>query len=116
MNFGFKDDVIYIHGARKGKKINILQQNPEVCINFSTDQALRYQNENVACSWSMKYRSVLCYGKVEFVQDPEEKSRIMNIIMAHYTQREFTFGAPAIREVNVMKIRVGKFEGRSYGY
>ncbi|MCK9421156.1 MAG: pyridoxamine 5'-phosphate oxidase family protein [Bacteroidales bacterium] len=116
LNFGYKDNIIYIHGARKGKKVDILRQNPEVCINFSIDHAIRYQNEAVACSWSMKYRSVLCYGKVEFIRETEEKINALNIIMAHYAKREFTFNPPSIREVNVMKVKVERIEGRVYGY
>ena len=116
MNFGFKDDVIYLHGAQHGKKIDILRQHPEVCINFTTDQILRYQNEQVACSWSMKYRSVLCYGKAEFIDDPDEKIAAMHLVMAQYTKGEFKFNPPAIREVNVFKINVEKYEGRTYGF
>ncbi|MEI7661303.1 MAG: pyridoxamine 5'-phosphate oxidase family protein [Bacteroidota bacterium] len=116
MNFGYKDDVIYLHGAKDGKKIDILKQNPDVCINFTTDQQLRYQNEHVACSWSMKYRSVLCYGRTEFILDPDEKSAAMHLVMSQYTTGEFKFNPPSIREVNVWKIRVEKYEGRAYGY
>jgi hypothetical protein len=116
MNFGFKDDVIYLHGAQHGKKIDILQQHPEVCINFTTDHVLRYQNEEVACSWSMKYRSVLCYGQAEFIIDPEEKIAAFHVVMAQYTKGEFKFNPPSIREVCVWKVRVSRFEGRAYGY
>ena len=116
MNFGFKDDVIYLHGAQHGKKIDILKQHPEVCINFTTDHVLRYQTEEVACSWSMKYRSVLCYGKAEFITDPDEKIAVFHIVMGQYTTGEFKFNPPAIREVCVWKINVVKFEGRAYGY
>jgi len=116
MNFGFKEDVIYLHGAQHGKKIDILRQHPAVCINFTADHLLRYQNEEVACSWSMKYRSVLCYGEVEFITSPEEKIAAFHIIMAHYADREFKFNPPSIREVNVWKVNVLKLEGRAYGY
>ncbi len=116
MNFGYKDDVIYLHGAQHGKKIDILKQHPEVCINYTTDHVLRYQNEAVACSWSMKYRSVLCYGKAEFITDPNEKIAVFHIVMAQYTKGDFKFNPPAIREVCVWKISVVKFEGRAYGY
>jgi uncharacterized protein len=116
MNFGFKDDVIYLHGAPHGKKIEILKQNPGVCINFTTDHLLRYQNENVACSWSMKYRSVLCYGEADFMMDPEEKIAAFHIVMAQYTQGEFRFNPPSIREVCMWRVKVSKFEGRAYGY
>ena len=116
MNFGFHDNMIYMHGAQLGKKISILRQNPDVCINFSTDQVLRYQNEEVACSWSMKYRSVLCYGKVEFITAPDEKIAAMHLVMAQFTDGEFNFNLPAIRDVNVWKIKITKYEGRTYGY
>jgi nitroimidazol reductase NimA-like FMN-containing flavoprotein (pyridoxamine 5'-phosphate oxidase superfamily) len=108
--------VIYLHGAQHGKKIDILKQHPEVCINFTTDHVLRYQNEAVACSWSMKYRSVLCYGKAEFITDPDEKIAVLHIVMAQYTTGDFKFNPPAIREVCVWKINVLNFEGRAYGY
>jgi len=116
MNFGFHDNMIYMHGAQLGKKISILRQNPDVCINFSTDQVLRYQNEEVACSWSMKYRRVLAYGQAEFISDPEEKIAALQIIMKHYSDKSFKFNPPSVREVSVWKIRVTKTEGRAFGY
>jgi len=116
LNFGFKDDIIYMHGAQHGKKINALKQHPGVCINFNLDHVLRYQDEKVACSWSMKYRSVLCYGNAEFINDPEEKTAALHIIMAQYSGNRFTFNPPSIREVNVWKVAVKRFEGRVYGY
>lgn len=116
MNFGFRDDVIYLHGAQHGRKIDILKNNPSVCINFTTDHLLRYQNEEVACSWSMKYRSVLCYGDAEFITEPEEKIAAFHIVMAQYTDGEFKFNSPAIREVCVWKVRVLRMDGRAYGY
>lgn len=116
LNFGFRDDIIYLHGAGTGKKIDILKNNPAVCINFSTDHHLRYQNENVACSWSMKYRSVLAYGNVEFIEDLGEKEKALHIIMSQYAKQEFKFNLPSIREVKVMRVKVERFEGRTYGY
>jgi nitroimidazol reductase NimA-like FMN-containing flavoprotein (pyridoxamine 5'-phosphate oxidase superfamily) len=116
MNFGYRDGIIYLHGGQKGKKIDILQKNSRVCINFSTDHLLRYQNEKVACSWSMRYRSVLCYGKAEFIDDPDEKTKALNIIMANYSPEAFTYNPPSIREVNVFIVRIEAFEGRSFGY
>jgi len=116
MNFGYKDGVFYFHGAAKGKKIQILKDRPSVCIAISTDQELRWQNENVACSYSMKYRSILAHGKVEFIQDPEEKKICLEIVMSHYSEREFIFSPPSLREVCCWKIKADPLEGRIYGY
>lgn len=116
MNFGFSDDIIYLHSAQKGKKIDILKQRPDVCVNFTTDHQLRYQSEQVACSWSMKYRSVLCYGKVHFLKDSDEKVHALNMIMRNYSDRAFSYNAPSIQEVNCWIVPVDRFEGRVYGY
>jgi hypothetical protein len=116
MNFGFEEGVIYLHSSRSGKKIEILKNNPEVCIEFSTDYFLRYQNEDVACSWSMKYRSVLAYGRVTLIEDETEKVNHLNKIMRNYTPKDFKYNPPSIREVCCWKIVVEKFEGRIYGY
>ena len=116
MNFGYADDHVYFHGSATGKKVDFLKNKPDVCISFSTDHELRYVNEEVACSWSMRYRSVLVHGKAEFVEDPEEKINILNVIMGHYADREFEYNAPAIKEVMVFKVEVGLMEGRVYGY
>jgi nitroimidazol reductase NimA-like FMN-containing flavoprotein (pyridoxamine 5'-phosphate oxidase superfamily) len=116
MNFGFEEGVIYLHSSRIGKKIDILKNNPEVCIEFSTDYLLRYQNEDVACSWSMKYRSVLAYGKVTFIDDDVQKTNHLYLIMKNYTPKEFKFNPPSIREVSCWKVIVERFEGRVFGY
>ena len=116
MNFGFDGEYIYLHGSSTGKKVDILKNNPDVCLSFSTDHELRYVNEEVACSWSMRYRSVLVYGKAEFIDDPDEKIRCLNLVMAHYTDRKFEYSTPAVREVMVFRVKIEKIEGRVYGY
>jgi uncharacterized protein len=115
-NFGYADNTVFLHSAQEGKKIRILKQNPNVCIEFSTDYLLRYQSENVGCSYTMKYRSVLVYGKVEFVEDPDEKVRIMNTVMKNYAPGNFVFNPPSVREVCCWIVRIEKMEGKINGY
>lgn len=116
MNFGYDDKYIYLHSSRQGKKIDILRQNPQVCIAFSAFHQLRYQSEKVACSWSMKYKSILVYGKVEFIEDPEEKVAMLNAMMRKYAGRDFTYNAPALKEVLTYRVKIEKLEGRAYRY
>ncbi len=116
MNFGFIDNMLLLHGASHGKKINILKNNPNVCVVFSTDHQLRWQHEEVACSWSMKYRSVLAYGKVVFVEDLDEKQNLLQQFMKHYSPKEFNYSKPSLQEVQLLKVPIDKFEGKVYGY
>jgi uncharacterized protein len=116
MNFGYSGGFIYLHSSKTGKKMDILKANNKVCVSFSTDHDLRWQSEEMACSYSMKYRSVLAFGKVEFIEEAEKKIEAMNCIMRHYTSKEFTYNEPSIREVAVYKVIIEKLEGRVYGY
>jgi len=115
MNFGYRDGIVYLHSSQHGKKMDILRQNPKVVLAFSTDYFLRYQNEEVACSYSMKYRSILVYGHVEFIEDADAKKDVMNVIMQHYTGKDFSYNMPAIREVCIYKVIPSQVTGRAYG-
>ncbi|OFX81594.1 MAG: MFS transporter [Bacteroidetes bacterium GWE2_29_8] len=115
-NFGYKDGVLYIHSGKGGKKEGILKVNNKVCVSFSTDHEMRIQNPDIACSWSMKYRSVLLDGLLTFVDDFDEKCKALNIIMDHYAKKEFTFSKPAVNNVNVMKIEIIKITAKEFGY
>lgn len=116
MNFGIHNQEIYLHSAQTGRKIDILKSNPEVCVCFTSDHHLRWQNEGVACSYSMKYRSIRAFGRVEFIEGDEKKIDALNIVMQKYTGKQFDYNQPSIREVCCWKVIVDDWEGRVYGY
>jgi nitroimidazol reductase NimA-like FMN-containing flavoprotein (pyridoxamine 5'-phosphate oxidase superfamily) len=64
----------------------------------------------------MKYRSVLACGKVELIEDPEEKIQIMNKVMKHYVPDNFTYSLPSMKEVCCWIVRTQKMEGKINGY
>ncbi len=116
MNFGFDGDYVYLHGAQFGRKMNILKKHPRVAVNFSVDHQLRYQSEHVACSYSMKYRSVLVEGEVEFIDNRDEKVKSLHIIMAQYSSRAFKYNEPSLKEVCVFRVSTEKMTGRKMHY
>ncbi|MFO8053743.1 MAG: pyridoxamine 5'-phosphate oxidase family protein [Bacteroidales bacterium] len=116
MNFGLHNGDIYFHGAQGGRKMEILKSNPQVAVNFTADHKLRYQNEHVACSYSMKYRSVIVEGEVEFIDDKAGKIKALDIIMGQYTKGKFNYNDPAIREVAIFRLSTKKITGRKMHY
>jgi len=115
MNFGYKDDIIYLHSALKGSSIEALKINPQVCITFCTDPQLAYQNVEVACSYRMKSSSVICRGKVVFEEDYDEKVKGLDIIMKQYTDRKFTYSAPSVNNVLVWKVEIEEISTKVFG-
>ncbi|WP_165020459.1 pyridoxamine 5'-phosphate oxidase family protein [Dysgonomonas sp. ZJ279] len=115
MNFGYADDIIYLHSGQDGGSIRALENNPNVCITFCSRAQLTYQNVEVACSYRMQGSSVICKGKVIFEENFDEKVKALNIIMKQYTDRAFTYSVPAVNNVRIWKIEVDKISTKIFG-
>ncbi len=115
-NFGYENGILYLHSSPVGRKMDILKQHPDVCVMFSIGHQLHHHNEEVACSYSMKYRSVMAYGKVEFIEDYDEKVSLLNKVMTKYTGKEFSYAAPAVKNVACYTIKLENMTGKNRGY
>ena len=118
MNFAYDRGAIYLHSDPSGKKMQILKNNNNVCVSFSTGHEIVYVNHEVACSWGMKFKSVVAHGHVEFIDDLDEKVRVLNLIMKKYAngKNDFKYSEPALRNVTIFRVVIRKMDGRVLGY
>ena len=117
MNFAYNNKVLYMHSAPVGKKLDVLHKNNKVCVSFSTDHQLAWQHEDVACSYGMKSRSVVAYGKVEFIEDYDQKVEILQKVMSKYTERDnYTYSKPSINNVCIFVVNIEEMSGKLIGY
>lgn len=115
MNFGYKDGVIYLHSGPTGHSIDILNMNNNVCVTFSIDHELVFQHPKVACSYRMKAKSVICRGKVCFIENLDDKRDALNIIMSHYSDKTFEYSEPAVKNVKIWEIPIDTISAKEYG-
>ncbi len=112
--FGYKDNTLYFHSAREGKKLDILRKNSNVCFEFDIDHKIVEAEK--ACKWGMKYQSVIGYGNASVINDPESKRRAFNIIMQHYSGRSFTYAEAALKDTVIIKVEIESMRGKKSGY
>ncbi|MFC2129485.1 pyridoxamine 5'-phosphate oxidase family protein [Bacteroidota bacterium] len=104
-NYGYHDHCIYIHCAPKGKKIDLLQKNPEVC--FEIEHSAELIEAEKACKWSELYRSVIGYGKVEIITDFEQILKGLEIIMrSNGAQGPLEFDDKHVKACSVLKMQI----------
>ncbi len=115
MNFGYKEGVIYLHSAPEGSSLRILERNNKICVTFSTDHKLVFQHPQVACSYRMKSKSVITWGRVDFEEDFDKKTEALNIIMSQYSDKEFKYSDPAVVNVKIWKIKIEKMTCKAFG-
>ena len=114
LNFGYQANTIYFHGSRKGYKIDIIKKNPNVCAEF--DVAVETIVAENACDWSMKFQSVIAFGTASLIDDPEEKRRALEIIMAQYTDEKFVFPENMLAATAVIKVDIERMTGKQSGF
>ena len=108
--FGYQDRTLYFHSALEGKKIDILKKNNRTCFEFDVNSEIIKAEK--ACKWGMKYQSVIGFGKAVLVENIEEKQKALNIIMDHYSDRDFQFTDKAIGKIAVIKIEIEGMTGK----
>lgn len=115
MNFGYEEGIIYLHSGPDGSKLDMLSRNSQVCVTFCEGHELAYQHPNVACSYRMRSKSVICRGQVRFVEEMTEKRRSLDIIMRQYTSDHFNYSDPAVRNVKIWQVEVENMTGKVFG-
>ena len=115
LNFALDGNSVILHSAQNGRMWETLKKNPNVCINWTLGEDLTWQDVKVGCSYRVKSKSVLVDGKVEFVDDFDEKTRCMQLLMAQYSDREFKFSKPAIENVGIIKVAIDKITAKEFG-
>ena len=111
VSFACADGFIYVHSARRGKKIDMLRRNGRVC--FQTDLHAETAASDRACEWGMKYLSVIGTGEAFITDDDAEKRKALGLIMEKYSGRgDWTFEKKEVSSVLVIKIRVDSLTGK----
>lgn len=109
LSFGYEinDDayVIYFHGAKEGRKIELIQKSPKVGFEMDTNYALN--EADVACSHSARFQSIIGNGVMSMVTALNEKQHGLSLIMEHNTgKKDWEFNEKMVNAVAVFKLTV----------
>jgi len=115
MNFALDGNAVILHSAQSGRMWETLKKNPNVCINWTLGEELAWQDERVGCSYRVKSKSAIVEGSAEIMDDYDEKERCLRLLMAQYSNREFKFNAPAVKNVGVIKVALQHISAKEFG-
>lgn len=102
--FGYEPGALYLHSAPEGTKIDMIHNDPRVC--FEADICDGVVKNGRACSWGMRYRSVIGFGLASILSDPDEKRHGLSCIMRQYDSGSHVFSDNEIGTVAVIKIAI----------
>ena len=114
MNYGYVMEdgklTLYLHSAVKGKKLDMIRENPRVFFSMDCDR-MPFEGR-VACQYGLVYSSIMGSGTATLVDDVEEKKRAMSILMKTQTGKDFTFEDRLVTIVTVIRIDVAEYTAK----
>jgi len=111
ISFGYDGASIYFHTAIEGMKLDYIGANKQICFEFEHEVRV-IPDENEACKWSFSFYSVIGFGTVEEIVDPQRKVYAFNQIMQHYSDREWDFNEKLVEKVRLWSISIEQITGK----
>ncbi|MCF7914529.1 MAG: pyridoxamine 5'-phosphate oxidase family protein [Spirochaetaceae bacterium] len=114
MNYGYKENEIFLHSVLEGKKISLMQANNHVCVEIT--DSIEIVSSDRACGFSTKFRSVICNGRIHPVIELEQKIEGFKTIMKQHTGTlDWEIPESAVEKVAVLKIEIESMTGKISG-
>lgn len=111
VNFAVSGGCLYFHSAASGKKVDVIRENPSIC--FEVDIPGDLISGETACSWGMKYRSVIGFGQADFIENAAEKKQALDILMKKYAGNDvFSYDNDQLDKVCVIGVRIDTISGK----
>ncbi len=114
MNYGYEfvDNklVIYLHGARRGRKLDLIRKNPKVFLEMECD-ITPFEGE-VACKYGIAYASIMGRGVACITEDVQEKMHALSVLMKTQTGKDFLFDEKLVSVVSIIRIDVSEYTAK----
>lgn len=104
LNYGYHDGNLYFHAAREGRKIELIRKHGQAAFTIALDLGL-IKGEN-ACDWSVRFQSVVGHGSITLFENPEEKRQALDLFMAQYSSKDFSYPDKMIQATAVFKLEI----------
>jgi nitroimidazol reductase NimA-like FMN-containing flavoprotein (pyridoxamine 5'-phosphate oxidase superfamily) len=108
--FGYDGRALYFHCAPEGRKLDILRRNNKVCFEFDLVEGMIEADQG--CDWGIRYQSVIGSGIAHLVEDVKDKQNALSLVMAQYSQRNFSLPPEMVSRSAVVRIEIESLTGK----
>lgn len=111
VSFGFDGRAIYFHTANEGRKLDFFTAGNSVCFEFEHGVRI-LPHDTSPCNWTFSFQSVVGYGTVRELCGHAAKSDGLQLIMRHYSGREWEFRREDIEAIRVWRLEIESMSGK----
>jgi nitroimidazol reductase NimA-like FMN-containing flavoprotein (pyridoxamine 5'-phosphate oxidase superfamily) len=111
LSFGYHGGELYFHSARSGRKISLLRMARRVC--FEVDIDVGPQRAAQACDWGTRYRSIIGWGRVRFVERFDDKVQALDRLMAHFGETRPAYDPAVVERTAVFVLTIDEMRAKA---
>lgn len=117
LNFGYNNNqgirTFYFHGAKEGKKIKLIFEQPHIGFELDGNHGLNVAD--LAPTFSYRFQCVIGKGDISFINDQEDKMAALKLLMAHYTGKtDWEIPYMALAKTAVFKLVVAELSCKEH--
>ena len=111
LNYHYADGKIRFHCGLKGKKLDYLKENPEVC--FVVGRQAGWVTEHAGGNpCHVDSDSAICYGKARVLDDMGEREIALNAFNRRFRQDAADIAQEKVKDCCVVEIAISEMTGR----
>lgn len=110
LNYHYSEGRIWFHCSFKGKKLDYLKRNPQVC--FTVAHQTGQVREHAGDPCHVDSDSVICYGQARMIENLGGRSEALNAFNRRYRPNVPDVPEERIRSCAVVEIRISEMTGR----
>jgi nitroimidazol reductase NimA-like FMN-containing flavoprotein (pyridoxamine 5'-phosphate oxidase superfamily) len=111
LNYGYTEGKILFHCALKGKKLDLLRTNPQVCFTVGSQFGeLVPHPQGAHCH--ADYESVVCFGRAQIIEDLQQRQKTLSEFIRCLQSDAKEIPLEAASGCYAVEIKINKMTGR----
>lgn len=115
MHYGYEFEsgklIFWLHGAKEGKKLDLLKKDPRVCVELDCNMDIISGGDD-ACAYGAAYSSVIAFGTAEVTEEPSAKIHGLKLLMKEQTGKEFEISEKMASGIAVIRVVCDSFTAK----
>jgi nitroimidazol reductase NimA-like FMN-containing flavoprotein (pyridoxamine 5'-phosphate oxidase superfamily) len=111
--FGYENNAFYFHCAPEGRKLELIRNNNQVCVEIDTD--VEITDAEKPCGWSTRYRSVIGVGRAHILEDEADKIHGLTVLMRQFGEKRSAVEFEKADRTAVVRIDIESITGKKSG-
>ncbi len=112
LDFSRLADHIYVHCAKEGRKIDLINANKQVFLLFVNYGGIFCHTPGVACGLSTKFTSVMASGEASLVDDLAEKEEAFAAMLVKHKSEPLPIPPKALDKTFMFKVKILAMSGK----